>query len=368
MNARYMFSFIAVIVLFLIAWAGTAIGLEVVFGIIIPYLALLMFIVGFFYKVLSWSRSAVPFRIPTTGGQQKSLPWVKHSKFDSPTAQWQVVVRMALEVLAFRSLFRNTRMRLKEGSKVSYQLELFLWVGALAFHYAFLAVLFRHIRFFTEPVPFIVQLVENIDSFFRIEIIYPVIQFGLPAVYISSLVLLLAIFYLFLRRIFIPQVKYISLASDYFPLLLIFGIALTGFLMRYVLKIDVTAAKELTMGLVTFHPTIPEGVGTVFYIHLFFVSILLAYFPFSKLMHLGGIFLSPTRNLTTDTRAKRHINPWNYPVPVHTYQEYEDEFREKMVEVGLPVEKMPEEKPVEEPEEEAAPAQGETPAEEEKKE
>ena len=90
---------------------------------------------------------------------------------------------------------------------------------------------------------------------------------------------------------------------------LIFGIALTGILMRYFLKIDVTAAKELTMGLVTFRPTIPEGVGSVFYIHLFFVSVLLAYFPFSKLMHLAGIFLSPTRNLTTDTRAKRHNNP-----------------------------------------------------------
>jgi hypothetical protein len=90
-------------------------------------------------------------------------------------------------------------------------------------------------------------------------------------------------------------------------------------------------------------------VGTIFYIHLFFVSILLAYFPFSKLMHLGGIFLSPTRNLTTDTRAKRHVNPWNYPVPVHTYEEYEDEFRDKMIEAGLPVDKMPEEIPAEEP-------------------
>jgi hypothetical protein len=124
------------------------------------------------------------------------------------------------------------------------------------------------------------------------------------------------------------------------------------------------AAKELTMGLVTFRPTIPDGVGTVFYIHLFFVSILLAYFPFSKLMHLGGVFLSPTRNLTTDTRAKRHINPWNYPVPVHTYEEYEDEFRDKMVEAGLPVVKMPEEKPVED----QTPVEGESPAEEEEKE
>jgi nitrate reductase gamma subunit len=358
-----MFSFIAVIVLFLIAWAGTAIGLQWVFGVIIPYLAVLVFIVGFILKITNWSRSAVPFRIPTTGGQQKSLPWVEHSKFDSPTTKWQVVVRMALEILTFRSLFRNTRMRLKEGSKVSYQLEIFLWVGALAFHYAFLTVAIRHMRFFTEPVPVFVQLLENVDSFFRMEFLFPGLQFGLPGVYLSGLVLLLAVLYLFSRRIIVAQVKYISLASDYFPLLLIFGIAFTGILMRYVIKIDVAAAKALTMGLVTFRPTVPDGVGTVFYIHLFFVSILLAYFPFSKLMHLGGIFLSPTRNLTTDTRAKRHINPWNYPVPVHTYEEYEDEFRDKMVEAGLPVDKAPEEKPVEE-----APVESESPAEEEKKE
>ena len=364
MNARYMFSFIAVIVLFLIAWAGTAIGLQVVFGVIIPYLAVLVFIVGFILKITNWSRSAVPFRIPTTGGQQKSLPWIKQSKFDSPVTKWQVFVRLALEILTFRSLFRNTRMRLREDSRVSYQLEIFLWVGALAFHYAFLTVLFRHLRFFTEPVPLLVQLVEGVDSFFRLEFLFPQFHFGLPGVYLSGLVLLLAVVYLFSRRIFVSQVKYISLASDYFPLFLIFGIAFTGILMRYVIKIDVTAAKELAMGLVTFRPTIPDGVGTVFYIHLFFVSILLAYFPFSKLMHLGGIFLSPTRNLTTDTRAKRHINPWNYPVPVHTYEEYEDEFRDKMVEAGLPVDKAPEEKPVEE----EAPVEGESPAEEEEKE
>jgi len=345
MNARYMLSLIAVIALFLIAWAGTAIGLQVVFGIIIPYLALLTFIVGFAYKVMGWSRSAVPFRIPTTGGQQKSLPWIKHSMLDCPATRWQVVARMALEIFTFRSLFRNTRMRLKEGSKISYQLEIFLWVGALAFHYAFLAVLVRHLRLFTDPVPFFVTLVENVDSFFRIEILYPGIYFGLPGVFLSGIVLLAAAAYLFSRRLFIRQVRYISLASDYFPLFLIFGIALTGILMRYFAKIDVTAAKELTMGLVTFRPTIPQGVGAVFYIHLFFVSVLLAYFPFSKLMHLGGIFLSPTRNLTTDTRANRHVNPWNYPVPVHTYEEYEDEFRDKMIEAGLPVDKMPQEIP-----------------------
>ncbi|MEJ2730253.1 MAG: sulfate reduction electron transfer complex DsrMKJOP subunit DsrM [Deltaproteobacteria bacterium] len=358
MNLRYIIPLIAVIVLFLIAYLGARVtGLQYVFGVVIPYLAIIIFVLGFAARVIGWSRSAVPFSIATTGGQQKSLPWIQHSKFDSPVAGWQIVVRMALEILTFRSLFRNTRMKLKESGRISQQLEIFLWVGALAFHYAFLVVLIRHLRLFINPVPFWVQLVENVDSFFRFEIIYPAFKFGLPNVYISGFILLAAVSYLFLRRLFVQQVKYISIASDYFPLFLIIGIALSGIFMRYVTKIDVTAAKELTLGLVTFRPTIPEGVSAVFFAHLFFVSILLAYFPFSKLMHLGGVFLSPTRNMPTDTRARRHINPWNYPVPVHTYEEYEDEFREKMVEAGLPVEKMPEPAPAEEPASDSEPEQ-----------
>jgi nitrate reductase gamma subunit len=358
MNLRYIIPLIAVIVLFFIAYLGAQVtGLQYAFGVVIPYLAIITFVLGFAYRVINWSRSPVPFAIPTTAGQQKSLPWIKHSQIESPITTWQIVVRMALEILTFRSLFRNTRMKLTTGKRLSYQLEIFLWAGALAFHYAFLVVLIRHLRFFIEPVPFWVQLIENVDSFFRFEIIYPVFKFGVPGVYISGFILLAAVSYLFLRRLFVPQVKYISLASDYFPLFLIFGIALSGIFMRYFTKIDVTAAKELTMGLITFRPTIPEGVSAVFFVHVFFVSILLAYFPFSKLMHLGGVFLSPTRNMATDTRARRHINPWNYPVPVHTYDEYEDEFRQKMVEVGLPVEQMPEPAPAEAPASDSAPEQ-----------
>jgi len=214
---------------------------------------------------------------------------------------------------------------------LSYIWEKWLWLGALAFHYAFLTVLVRHLRFFTEPVPLPIKLLETLDGF---------LQIGLPLIQLSGVVLLAAVFFLFLRRVIIPQVKYISLASDFFPLFLLMGIAISGILMRYFTKINVIAAKELAMGLVTFHPSIPQGgISGIFYVHLFFVCILLAYFPFSKLMHMGGIFLSPTRNLPGNTRAVRHVNPWNYPVKVHTYEEYEDEFRDKMIEAGLPVEK-----------------------------
>jgi len=332
MNVNYMVSLIAVMVLFLLAYVGVeAAGLQILFGIIIPYLAVITFISGVIYRIVDWARSPVPFRIPTTGGQQHSLPWIKPAKFDNPFSAGGVIVRMALEVLFFRSLFRNTSARLDKNGKLSYIWEKWLWLGALAFHYAFLTVLVRHLRFFTEPVLLPIKLLETLDGF---------LQIGLPVIQLSGVVLLAAAIFLLLRRVLIPQVKYISLASDFFPLFLLIGIALTGILMRYFTKINVIAAKELAMGLVTFHPLIPQGgIGGIFYVHLFFVCILLAYFPFSKLMHMGGIFLSPTRNLPGNTRAVRHVNPWNYPVKVHTYEEYEDEFREKMIEAGLPVEK-----------------------------
>ena len=339
MNVNYIFSLIAVVGLFLLAYVGVeGMGLQWFFGAVIPYAAFITFAVMFLYKVWGWARSPVPFRIPTTCGQQKSLPWIKDNKIDNPSTTLGVIVRMALEILLFRSLFRNTRMQLKEA-KLSYKWEIWLWVFALAFHYSFLVVLIRHLRFFFEPVPFVIKMIELVDGFFRIEFFSPVFQVGLPGIYITGLVLLAAVIFLFLRRILIPQVRYISLAADYFPLFLIMGIAITGIMMRYFTKTDIVGVKELAMGLVTLHPTIPEGIGGLFYVHLLFVSVLFAYFPFSKLMHLGGIFLSPTRNLVNNSRAVRHINPWNYPVPVHTYDEYEEEFREKMIEAGLPVEK-----------------------------
>ena len=343
MNISYMYSLIAVVVLFLLAYVGVKFpGGEVFFGVVIPYLAIIIFVLGFVNRIVDWARSPVPFRIPTTCGQQKTLPWIKPASIDNPSTTGGVIVRMILEVVFLRSLFRNTKCELKTGTKISYEWEKWLWLFSLAFHWAFFTVLFRHLRFFTEPVPACVALLGKLDGF---------LQIGLPILMLSGVVLLVAVTFLFLRRIWIPQVKYISLGSDYFPLFLIFGIAFTGILMRYFTKVDIVGVKAFTMSLITFKPHITEGIGSIFYVHLFFVSVLLAYFPFSKLMHLGGIFMSPTRNLANTSRVKRHVNPWNYPVKIHTYDAYEDEFREKMIEAGLPVEKMMAPETPEEPEE-----------------
>jgi nitrate reductase gamma subunit len=200
----------------------------------------------------------------------------------------------------------------------------------LAFHWSFLFILLRHLRFFIEPIPGWLLSAQNLDGFFQI---------GAPVIYATDFVIAIALIYLLLRRIFDLRIRYISLFTDYFALFLLIGLAVSGFLMRYFTKTDLIGVKQLTQSLVSFAPVIPEGVGEIFFVHLFLLSALVAYFPFSKLMHMGGVFLSPTRNLANNNRSKRHLNPWNYPVKVHSYEEWEEEFRDKIIASGLPLEK-----------------------------
>ena len=227
-------------------------------------------------------------------------------------------------------MFRNTKAELRQGPRLIYGESKFLWLGALAFHWSFLFIFLRHLRFFTEPVPRWVLLLDKVDSFFQI---------GAPILYVTDVVIVVALLYLLQRRLGDPQVRYISLLADYFALFLILGLAVSGIWMRYFTRVDIVAIKQLAIGLVTFSPIVPKEVGPLFFVHLFMLSTLAAYFPFSKLMHMGGVFLSPTRNLANNNRMKRHVNPWDYPVKVHTYEEWEAEFHDKIVAAGLPLDK-----------------------------
>ena len=278
-----------------IAWAGSAIGLSYLFGVVLPYVAVVTFFLGVIWRMVYWAKSPVPFSIPTTGGQEKSLDFIKHEKWDCPNTKFGVVVRMFLEVCFFRSLFRNTAADVREfdpvtkGPRTIYYSSKWLWFFALLFHYCFLLA----------------------------------------------------------RRLFNQRLRYISLMNDYFPLFLILGVVLSGICMRYFDKTDIAQVKVFIMGLVHFSPVAPDGISPLFFMHLAFVSVLLLYFPFSKLMHMPGVFFSPTRNLPTNTREVRHVNPWNPPKQYFTYAEYEDVYRDAMAEAGLPLEKQPSSKAAE---------------------
>ncbi len=174
------FSLLAVAALILIPLLGVAAaGLNGLFGVWIPCAAFLFFIGGMVYRVALWAKSPVPFHIPTTCGQQKSLPWIQNSRLESPSGTAGVAGRMALEVLLFRSLFRNTKVEMKDGRPVHGGAK-WLWLAGLAFHWSFLVIVLRHLRFFSEPILPWVNFLAALDGIFEI---------GIPSLFVSDALL-----------------------------------------------------------------------------------------------------------------------------------------------------------------------------------
>jgi len=303
---------------------------QILLWVVVPYAALAIFLAGFCCRVLRWAWSPVPFRIPTTCGQQKSLPWIRPSSLDNPSTGMETVARMALEILLFRSLFRNNRATLRDR-QYGFGEDKALWLAALAFHWALLVIVLRHLRLLVDPVPAFITTMSGWDGYF---------QFGTPPLYLTDVIAICAGCYLLVRKLRDPLVRYLSRWPDYFALLLLLAIAGSGIWMRYISRVDIVAVKRLALGLATFHPVVPAGLNTMFLIHLMLICTLAAYFPFSKLVHVGGVFLSPTRNLANNNRSKRHINPWNHPVKTHTYPEWESEFRDKIKAAGIPLDEV----------------------------
>jgi len=113
---------------------------------------------------------------------------------------------------------------------------------------------------------------------------------------------------------------------------------LSGLLMRFAFRDDLLAVKQFALSLAALRPHVPTSVSPLFVIHLMLVSTLVAYFPASKLVHMAGVFLSPTRNLENNNRAKRHFNPWNAPVVSRSYADWEHDFQNKLRAAAIPLE------------------------------
>lgn len=236
------------------------------FLISLSYFAAFVLLLGLGVKLYGYLRTPMPWPETTT---------------PAPETDSGAVARVLGDVLIFPNLFKADKS---------------LWVGAWVFHVALGMILLRHLRYFTYPVPGLILFLEPVALTFAY-------LFGLAALY------------LFWRRLALPRTLYISNLPDYFALTLLGAIAGTGILVSYWAHVYLVDVKAFLLGLLTMHPVAPP-MHPLFLLHYTLVLVLMIYFPFSKLLHAGGVIMSPSRNQPYEIqkKGKRYVNPWDYPL------------------------------------------------------
>lgn len=224
------------------------------------YAASLLFLAGLGYRVVLYARTPAPLRIPT-------MP----APIDTSGVAW----RMTREAALFESLFASNK---------------WTWLFGWTFHAAFVLVLLRHLRYFTQPV-------------------WPLVAWLSPLGVYAGFMMVAALVALGARRVVIERVRYVSTPSDHLMLVLLLLIAGTGLAMKYVAHTDIVALKAFVLGVMYFDWQ-PLPADPLLLVHLALVALLLAVFPVSKLLHAPGLFFSPTRNQVDDSRERRYVAPW----------------------------------------------------------
>ncbi len=224
------------------------------------WFAFAVFVFGLAYKIRQYWKTEAPLLIPTT---------------PAPTTGGGVLLRMAREIVLFESLFKSNK---------------WIWLFGWMFHLSLFLVLARHIRYFQEQPWFWVTLIQ---------------PFGKYAAY----TMMLGLAGLLLRRFVVDRVRYISAPSDYFMLIMLMFIGISGLMMQLLVRPDIIAVQGYFVGLLGFD-LFNLPVSTPMVVHLVLVALLLIIFPFSKLLHAPGVFFSPTRNQADNPREHRHAPSW----------------------------------------------------------
>ncbi|MEW7990948.1 MAG: respiratory nitrate reductase subunit gamma [Candidatus Thiodiazotropha sp.] len=222
--------------------------------------ATLVLVLGLARKIVQYSRIPAPLKIPTT---------------PAPVTRTGVVLRMIREVVLFESLFKSTK---------------WTWIFSWMFHMGLFLVLVRHVRYFIDPVWLPIQLIQPFGKY-------------------AAFAMIAGLAGLLIRRIFVDRVRYISSPSDFLWLLLLLVIGMSGATMTFLVHTDVVAVKEFFTGFWTFSGgDLP--MDPLLLVHLTLVAVLMLLLPFSKLLHIPGVFFSPTRNQVDNPREKRHLVEW----------------------------------------------------------
>ncbi|MEG6522809.1 respiratory nitrate reductase subunit gamma [Desulfotomaculum sp. 1211_IL3151] len=225
---------------------------------ILPYISIAVLVIGLLYRIGRWANGRIVHNITLTT--------------PAPTTQTGAVVNIATEAVFFRSLFQADKA---------------LWSGAWIMHVALFSVLGGHVVGFGT---------------LGLQFYYIGLTSAELSTYLSDLLgtsmgilVLLGLFYLLYRRMAINEVKQISAPSDYLHLILLIAIVTVGNTMRFVPEwgLHYEPVRDYVVQLLTFSAVTADMEvmhKPLFTIHLLLVQILAMILPFSKLLHIPGMF------------------------------------------------------------------------------
>ncbi|GAB6159079.1 sulfate reduction electron transfer complex DsrMKJOP subunit DsrM [Desulfotomaculum varum] len=224
---------------------------------ILPYISVSILVLGLLYRMGRWASGRIVHNITLT---------------PAPTTQAGALLDIAAEVVFFRSLYKADKA---------------VWTGGWIMHVALFSILGGHIMGI---------------GLLGLQFYYIGLTSEHTSEYLSNLlgtsfgvVVLLALLYLLYRRLTINEVKQVSAPSDYLHLLMLIAIVSVGNLMRFVPEwgIHYEPVRDYVANLLTLTPVTPDMEvmhKPLFVLHLLLVQILMIYLPFSKLLHIPGMF------------------------------------------------------------------------------
>lgn len=227
----------------------------IIVGVILPYAAVTVFLVGMIYRINTW----------------RKLPSPAMTLFPAPPTGRANALNVLEEAFLFKSLFKGDRV---------------LWALAWVFHAVLLLIAIGHLRVFSD-VDAVLRAVgmseDNIKSMSSL------------AGGAAGVLILITVVLLLARRMLSQRVREITGAADYLALALIGAIIITGDMMRFSAEhFDLALTRDYFAALATFSnvATMEALKNNLFLVHMCLAFVLIMLIPFSKILHFGGIFFT----------------------------------------------------------------------------
>jgi nitrate reductase gamma subunit len=249
---------------------------------LLMYVAYAVFFIGTAYRAWTMAKTPVHLRwdlypIPHEKGREhyggsyfEEVDWWTKPANVSMASELK---EMSKEILFIQSMYFNNRP---------------LWIFSFPFHFGlYLSIVFVLLVFFSAFLGvFGVTVSADSTNLFARAVHYITYPFGIVGAVMGAFGAL----GLFFSRVFNPNLRHASVRSDYFNVLLLFAVFVSGLIVWATEDISYLGLREFFTDLVSFRAT--DQVSTGFATHMVLAAAFLLYLPFTHMTHFVGKYFT----------------------------------------------------------------------------